>query len=213
MTTPSSASRIPVAERRELLVRAALRVIAEHGVAGATTRAIVAEAGMSLASFHYAFRSHDEMMSELVAHVVARESASAFAALRPGDDIRSSLAAGLGAYLDYLIADPGHELVMQELLQYSMRTPGLERLARQQYDSYRSAVTELLVEGAAAAGVSWSRPVEEIARLVVAMTDGVTLAWLADRDAAAARRTLDFAADSIAALAVPAVVPAREEAR
>jgi hypothetical protein len=35
------------------------------------------------------------------------------------------------------------------------------------------------------------------------VTDGVTLAYLADRDAAAAARVLDFAAAALAALAVP----------
>ncbi|MDO7883290.1 TetR/AcrR family transcriptional regulator [Salinibacterium soli] len=202
----TASPRIPASERRELLVRAALRVIAERGVAGATTRAIVAEAGMSLASFHYAFRSHDEMMRELIAHVVGQESASVFAVLQPGAGIRELLSAGFNAFLDYVIADPGHEQVMQELLQYTMRTPGLEHLAKEQYDSYRGAVTEILVGGAAAAGVTWSRPVHEVARLIVTTTDGVTLAYLADRDEAAARRTLDFAADSIATLAVPIAV-------
>lgn len=178
-------------------------MIAEHGISGATTRAIVAEADMSLASFHYAFRSHDEMMRELIAYVVEAESTAAFAVLRPGAHIEMSLRDGLYAFLDYVIADPGHEHVMQELVQYSMRTPGLEHLAAEQYDAYRGAVTELLTEGAAAAHVTWSLPVAEVARLVVTVTDGVTLAWLADRDTAAARRVLDFAAASLASLAIP----------
>ena len=42
-------------ERRLEIVQAALRVIADVGVQGATTRVVVAEAGMSLTSFHYAF--------------------------------------------------------------------------------------------------------------------------------------------------------------
>ena len=202
-------SRIASAERRNLLVAAALRVIAERGVAGATTRAIVAEAGMSLASFHYAFRSHDEMMRELVAHVVEGETTAAFAVLRPGNDIRTSLHDALHAFLGYVIADPGHEQVMQELLQYALRTPGLEELAREQYEAYYSGVSELLDEGAAAVGVSWTLPVRDVARMVVATTDGVALAYLVDRDAEAAGRVLDFAADALAALAVPT----REHAR
>lgn len=195
--------RIASTERRALLVQAALRVIAARGVSAATTRAIVAEAGMSLASFHYAFRSHAEMMRELIAHVVQGEATAAFAVLRPGNDIRTSLRDGLQAFLDYVIADPGHEQVMQELVQFALRTPGLEPLAREQYESYRGAVAELLAEAAAASGVHWSRPVDEVARLVITLTDGVTLAWLADRDAEAAARVLDFAADSLAALALP----------
>lgn len=196
-------SRIASAQRRVLLVEAALRVIARDGVSAATTRAIVAEAGMSLASFHYAFRSHGEMMRELVAHVVEGESVAAFAALRPGNDIRTSLRDALQAFLGYVIADPGHEQVMQELLQYALRTPGLEELAREQYAFYYGSVTELLVEGAAAVGVEWTIPVTDVARMVVTTTDGVTLAYLVDRDAAAAGRVLDFAADTLAALAVP----------
>lgn len=195
--------RIASADRRALIVQAAIRVIAAGGVPAATTRAIVAEAGMSLASFHYAFRSHDEMMRELIAYVVEGESTAAFATQRSGSDIRSSLRDGLQAFLDYVIADPSHEQAIQELLRYAMRTPGLEHLAREQYETYHRAVAELLTAGAVTAGVTWTRPVAEVARLVVTVTDGVTLAWLADRDAAAAGRTLDFAADALAALAEP----------
>jgi len=185
------------------LVQAALRVIADRGVASATTRAIVAEAGMSLASFHYAFRSRDEMMLELIAYVVEGESSAAFSVLRPGNDIATSVRDALHAFLDYVIADPGHEQVMQELVQYCMRTPGLEHLAAEQYEAYWAAVTELLVEGASAAHVTWSLPVSEVAKLVVTVTDGVTLAWLANRDSSGARRILDLAAAALASLAVP----------
>ncbi|MFP3394334.1 TetR family transcriptional regulator, partial [Brevibacillus sp. SIMBA_076] len=59
-------TRIPVADRRMALVQAALRLIARDGVAAATTRRIVAEAGMPLASFHYVFSSRDELMGELI---------------------------------------------------------------------------------------------------------------------------------------------------
>lgn len=196
-------SRIAAEQRRVLLVEAALRVIAREGVAAATTRAIVAEAGMALASFHYAFQSRDELMSELVSHVVGAEAVSAFAALRPGDDIEESLRAGLTAYLQYVTADPDHELAMQELVQYALRTPGLDHLAREQYDVYRAVVTELLAEGAAAAGIRWRLPIGEVARLLIVQTDGVTLAWLVDRDDAAATRAIDFASRSLAALAEP----------
>ncbi len=203
--------RIAADDRRELLVRAALRVIAREGVAGATTRAIVAEAGMSLASFHYAFRSHDEMMSRLVRHVVDGEEVSVFAALRPGRTIEASIHDGLSAFLDHIIEDPARELVLQELLQYALRTPGLQPLAREQYETYTASVTSVLVEVAAVANVEWDRPVREIGRLVITITDGITLAWLVDRDAAAARRVIDFAAPALAALAVPARRAARAE--
>ena len=45
----------------------------------------------------------------------------------------------------------------------------------------------------------------DLARLLVTLTDGLTLAWLADRDDAAAERSIDHAADAISAFAREAV--------
>ncbi|MGV8883290.1 MAG: TetR/AcrR family transcriptional regulator [Rhodoglobus sp.] len=194
--------RIPSSERRALLIQAALRVIAQHGVSAATTRAIVAEADMSLASFHYVFRSHSEMMTELIQYVVAAQAAAVVAVVPSGADVRSALTAGFHAFLDYLIGDPGQEQVMQELLLYALRTPGLEQLARDQYDRYRSAVSALLTDVTPSTGAAWSIPVDEVARIVVTITDGVTLGWLADRDTEGARRTLAFGAEALARLVV-----------
>ena len=196
-------ARMSSVDRRLELVSAALRVIAAHGVNGATTRAIVAEAGMPLASFHYAFDSRDEMMRELVAFVVENETVAVFETFRLGADIHSSIRNALVAYLDTISQDPTHELVMLELMQYALRTPGLEYLAREQWERYRLGVVELLEAAAVNNHIQWSLPVDDVARIVVTFTDGITFAWLADRDAVAATRVIDFAANSLATLASP----------
>jgi hypothetical protein len=54
-------------------------------------------------------------------------------------------------------------------------------------------------------------PVADLARLMVTLTDGITLAWLADRDDAAAERALDLAADAIATFAESRVETGRGE--
>jgi len=194
--------RLSSAERRAALVRAALRVIDRDGLHAATTRMIVAEAGMSLASFHYAFRSRDEMMRELVAFVVADEQRVSLEALDPDADIRSAVRAGMRAYFALLRAHPSREQALQELVQYSLRTPGLEHLPRAQYASYFHTARVLLERGAENAGVQWSLPIEQLARILIAITDGLTVAWLADRDDEAAGTLIDFAADTIGALAL-----------
>ncbi len=195
--------RISSDDRREAIIHAALRVIQREGVHGATTRAIVAEADMPLASFHYAFRSRDEMISELISFVVESEGRAAIATLSAGRDIRTTVRAGLQAYFDTLTADPGHEQAMFELLHYALRTEGLGGQTKAQYLMYRRTVGDLLGAGALAAGVTWRLPLDQVARLVVTFISGLTLAWLADRDDAAAALTMDFAAESIAALAEP----------
>jgi DNA-binding transcriptional regulator YbjK len=191
-------SRIPATERRAALAQAALAVIARNGLAAATTRAIVAEAGMPLASFHYAVASRDELLSDVVELVVAGEGSAASGSFEvDSPDLRSTVRATFAAYLDLVRADPEREQAMFELTQHALRTPALAELPKQQYGSYRALASQLLIAGAERHGADWSIPVDDLARLVIALTDGITLAWLADRDDAAAERLLDLATDAI----------------
>jgi hypothetical protein len=78
---------------------------------------------------------------------------------------------------------------------HSLRDPALRPLARQQYRAYGAAATRLLEQIATATGVSWRRPVPELARLLVTLIDGATTTWLVDRDTAATRTVLDAAVE------------------
>ncbi|VXB92947.1 TetR/AcrR family transcriptional regulator [Plantibacter sp. T3] len=204
--------RISVVDRRAELISAALRVVAAEGVAAATTRAIVAEAGMSLASFHYAFASRDELLAELVAHVVEHERVvldvgelltDEEATQEHSPTLEAVVRAGLQRYVDLLRADPAREAAMQELSAYAMRTPGLEHLALEQYRRYEELAREALALAARVSGSTWTQPVDEIARTVIAFTDGLTLGWLVRRDDAEARRLVGTVAHLVATLAEP----------
>jgi DNA-binding transcriptional regulator YbjK len=201
-------TRLSAEERRSSLVQAALRVIARRGVSAASTRAIASEAGMPLASFHYAFRSRDELIRELVAVVVEGERLAAMESVTADVDIRSVIRAGLQAYFDLVVAEPGREQAMFELLHYALRTPALGDLPRAQYESYYEVVRELMRSSAERTGVTWTRPLDDLAKLVVSLTDGLTLGWFADRDDAAAARLMDSAADYLATLTEPTPEPA-----
>lgn len=158
---------------------------------------------MSLASFHYAFASRDEMMEELIAYVVENQTVAAFSTIRHGSDIRTTVRDGLQSYFETMVADAGHERVLFELMLFSLRTPGLENLPKKQWANYRKGATELLKAAAVNAGIEWRRPIGEVAELLITVTDGLTLAWLATGDRTAAATVMDIAADSLAALAVP----------
>jgi hypothetical protein len=119
----------------------------------------------------------------------------------------------LQAYFDLLVANPSHEQAVFELMHYSLRTPELGGLPREQYASYFRVARQLLTTGADVLGVQWSLPIDQLERVLIALTDGLTLACLADRDDAAAARVMDFAADTFAALAVPTHSPTKETAR
>ena len=54
-------ARVGAELRRQDFVEATVKVIAEHGVANATTRRIAAAADCPLATLHYVFRTKDEL--------------------------------------------------------------------------------------------------------------------------------------------------------
>ena len=195
--------RIPAAERRVALIDAGLRVVAREGLAAASTRAIVAEAGMSLASFHYAFDSRDELIDELIATVVAREQAAVMPEVVPGQGLREILEAGILRYFDHLKADPEHEQAMLELTQYALRSPDRHPLALAQYARYVELAERSLELAASVADAAWRVPVSQAARVLVAFTDGLTITWLVGRDDDAARAVAAAAADALSRMADP----------
>jgi TetR/AcrR family transcriptional regulator, regulator of biofilm formation and stress response len=199
---------MPAPERRESLIAAALRVVARDGVAGASTRAIVAEAGMPLASFHYVFASHDELKAELVQRAVNEE----YRAIAPllGSEVTDAalgelVYAGLVRYLDSVKAEPERERAMLELTQYALRDERTAHLARLQYERYTSLVQMALEAAAGRTGWRWNVPVAEVARMVVALADGITLSWLVRRDD---REALALARSAARAVEAHATAPA-----
>ncbi|WP_368499296.1 TetR/AcrR family transcriptional regulator [Herbiconiux sp. A18JL235] len=192
-------ARLPVAERRARLLEAAFAVIARSGVSGATTRAVVEEAGMKLASFHYAFASREELLAELVDAVLDTQQEVLEIAAAPGSSLVEVLHHGLVRYFDGVRRDPLRERALFELTQYALRTPGLAPVAERQYERYRRLARRSLEEASRRTGARWQVPVDRVSGWLVALTDGVTLAWLADGDDERALAGLAFAARALAA--------------
>ncbi|MEE3850778.1 TetR family transcriptional regulator [Gordonia sp. LSe1-13] len=190
---------MPVEKRRDLLLDAAFRVIARGGVDAATTRAISAEADMTLSTFHYVFASRDELLAALVQRgtdneisVIAEALTAAAEDLVGGfDGVRVMLRESLFGYIDGVVANPEREQAMISLNQYARQTTGLAWLGADMYHRYYAAIADGLALAAAQAEVEWTRPTEELAPLVVAATDGITLAYLNTRDRAICDRIAD----------------------
>jgi TetR/AcrR family transcriptional regulator, regulator of biofilm formation and stress response len=197
-------ARMSADARRAELLQAALRVMSRDGIAAGTTRAIVAEAGMPLATFHYCFRSRNELLRELITLVTTMERQAVTDAMTPsGGDFRETLRQALRGYVGHLAANPGHELFLFELNHYALRTPELHDLADEQYRRYYETATAILEAAADLSDMEWKVDLPVLARFVVTLIDGATTTWLADRDTDATLAALDLAADHVAALATP----------
>ncbi|WP_235737383.1 TetR/AcrR family transcriptional regulator [Nocardioides alcanivorans] len=198
--------RMSVTDRREALVVAALAVIERDGVHAATTRAIVAEAGMSLASFHYAFTSRDELLEAVVRRVVdGYVAAEADVDVEGPAELEPLVRSTIRAYVDLLKADPAREQGMIELSLYSLRTPELNAIATAQYAAYQSFIESLILRIADRTGARWKVPTDVLARMVTTMTDGLTLGYLVNRD--------DTLLDELTELVVAALVGQTEPAK
>jgi len=196
-------ARMSADERREKLLEAAQTVMTRDGVAAGSTRAIVGEVGMQVSTFHYCFRSRNELLRELIMRLSATERQAAFAGMAPAPTLRETLQGAVEGYLNHLTTNPEQELVLFELNHHALRTPELRDLAEEQYRGYYKTTEEILGLAAELTGYRWTIELSKVSRLVVTGTDGVTTTWLADRDTDAAREVLERFLDLVADLAEP----------
>lgn len=186
-------ARMAAAERRIGLIEAAKRVIVRQGVAAATTRAVAAEAGMSLASLHYVFESQHELMREVVVSAADLQNRWFEAVEMPGVPVGDQIAGMLDSLMDWVTTHRNEELAGYEIANYALRTPGLEPLARVRIDS-GVAVVRQLVERFQEVYGPIARSADEIAHLVFQLGDGLVLSYLTSGDDTAARRSAQLIA-------------------
>ncbi|MGW4161365.1 TetR/AcrR family transcriptional regulator [Streptomyces sp. NPDC004788] len=190
-------------ERREELIEAAIRVMIRDGVARATTRAVVGEAGLPLGAFHYCFRSKEELLQSVIERIMVRASTPAVAAATEGASAEETIRAALHTYWEGIRRSPDEHLLTYELTQYALRQPGLAELARRQYAHYAEVTVASLETMARLAGIEWTVPLPVLARHGLGVLDGLTLTWLIDRDDALALAALDEYAAYLVTVARP----------
>ncbi|MEU1340236.1 TetR/AcrR family transcriptional regulator [Streptomyces sp. NPDC005827] len=171
-------ARMPSAQRREQLTEAAIRTMARDGVAKATTRAIAAEAGVSLSVFHYCFESKQALIESVITTLTDHSVTVVREALRPRTTLEDTVRAGFEAYWDHVRDRPEEHMLTYELTQYALREPGCEHLARRQYELYGVAYTELIEQLRSSRDLELRVPVSVLARYLAAVTDGLTLNYL-----------------------------------
>lgn len=196
-------NRLPVAERREQLIEAALNVATRDGIDGATVRAVAAEAGVSLGVVHYCFRDKDELLRAM-AHTIAERNLGRGVAEMPESAPADVLIFGvLDELWSNIRATRGAQLLTYELTTTSLRHPELKQVGVDQYVVSWAAAEHFAEEVERVAGVVWRVPRHIVARSIIATIDGFSLAWLVDSDDDAAYQGLRLFAQHLANLTVP----------
>lgn len=198
-------ARISAEDRRAEFVRSAARVIANNGVAAATTRRIAEEANAPLASLHYCFRNKDELLQE-VYYYLSRDYARS---LPPVPATAASLPTVMAAHAariwERMVANPHEQVTTFELLLRRFRVDTEEQpraLAMNQtmYEGWIRSTTELFTDAAVAAGQPVPSNLEPVTRLFIAGIDGISMQHLADPDEERSRALVALLAESLAAV-------------
>ncbi|MDW4905276.1 TetR/AcrR family transcriptional regulator [Streptomyces sp. ADMS] len=193
-------ARKPSAERRRQLTEAAIRAMTRDGVPRTTTRSIAAEAGVSLSVFHYCFDSKQALIESVITTIMDHYVDVVREAIQPQSTLQETIRAGFRAYWDHVAAHPGEHMLTYELTQYALREPGFAHLARRQYELYADSYAELLEQLRESMGFELSVPVPVLASYLAAMTDGLTLSFLALGDEKACAAVLDTVTGHVASL-------------
>lgn len=211
--TAGKRTHLPVEQRRAQLVAAAMRVMQREGAWALTTRAVAREAGVPLGAVHYAFGSKAELVRAVFQ--ADRENATALLrrAVEAGGTPTEILTRALVGYTDSVLADPGAEIVLQELTMMGGRDEDLRAAARESTEQYRADVLDLLHRLAEATGGSWSGDVEVLAESLLGLLFGASVNWLCTGDDELFRRCAQDAARSLAARLLPPGTPGASAVR
>ncbi|MBB3037069.1 TetR/AcrR family transcriptional regulator [Hoyosella altamirensis] len=182
--------RIPAAERRAELVAAAVRVIAAHGVDGATTRRIAQEAKAPLATLHYCFATKEELFAEVFGYV-AGQYREVLTRNAVHSEVETSARALLRGLLEWYLDNRDFGATIIELVSWAQRQEGEQ--AEMMYNEAFATMRPILETAETAAGQSVdSDTVDALTYIVSALSDGFALNWLVFTDRTAAERQIEL---------------------
>jgi AcrR family transcriptional regulator len=185
--------------RRTQLIDAAIRIALRDGLDNTTVRRIATEAGVSLGTVHYCFDNKRALLEAVVETLLQREVDVAEFDLPDGATPVDAIKQAFRYYWTLSGAQTERQRLVYELVAYLVRqeAPGPElaqRIFANKYEVVRGFLELFQKKGEAELGL----PADLIARMTVAMTDGVALAWLADGDDEKALEVLDSFAEILA---------------
>jgi AcrR family transcriptional regulator len=137
--------------RRQDLIEATLGCVAEHGIEGATVRAIALRAGVTAGLIRHYFPGKEELLQAAYATIVERMTAQALASLREtGRTPAARLAAFVAANLTPPIVDARVFSLWAGFIGRAHADPALSAVHRDGYIGFRDQLEHLVAETLAA---------------------------------------------------------------
>lgn len=183
--------RVRVSKRREDFIQAAVEVVAEHGVEGATTRRIAAAADAPLASLHYCFESKEELFFAVYEQQMLTLDKTYH--VRQQGGLGRAASALLRQLMEYFTSSGAYTHAQAELFFWALRQDG--RLGAKTYEGHLGSVVKSLRDGMREGDPD--NLVEPLARMLVSVADGLSFQWLADRNEDRLMTDVDVACEAM----------------
>lgn len=163
-------------KRRQELVLAAYREIADHGFEGLRTREVAAEVGVNIATLHYYFPTKESLIQAVLDHAMGRFRTTLAPHGSPSDQLRNYLRAVRKLLLD----EPELGSVMAELALRSVRDRSTGRIMNAMYDTWHVTVRGLLRRAVKEGNLKAELDNDAVAALIVATLTSMTLPVMGD---------------------------------
>ena len=173
--------------RREDLVQAAFRQIAERGFEGLRTREVAAAAGVNIATLHYYFPTKEALIRGVIGHAMGRFRST----LTPHGSPEDQLARHLRAVRSLMRTEPEIGAVMGELALRSARDPALARIMRETIDGWHRTLRGLLRRSVREAALAPELDSDDAAALIITTLMSMALPSISASRSDQAQRELD----------------------
>jgi TetR/AcrR family transcriptional repressor of nem operon len=167
----------PEAEpRREALVLAAYRRLAEAGFEGLRTRDVAAEVGVNIATLHYYFPSKEALIRGVVGHAMGRFRTAFAPGSRPGEQ----LAAQFQGIRRLAKDEPELFVVMGELALRSGRDPAIAAIFQETIEAWHNTLRTLVDHAQSDGFVDKRLDPDTVSSLVIATLNGLFMVPVAN---------------------------------
>jgi AcrR family transcriptional regulator len=194
---------ILVDDRRQQIVAAAIEVIAEEGLAKATTRRIAERAQAPLSAIHYCFKNKNELV-QLIANEGAARLRATFEDFDPTQGSEAAIRYDIATLWKWYKQNAGLQLALLELGMNRIRRGGKPKEIYAMWGPFgRDMMRDHLQQAAKHDSRELLLPIDQIVRFVLHRFDGLILELAASQDLKACQRQVDLLAEAVVLLAIP----------
>jgi AcrR family transcriptional regulator len=176
---PRTSTEIPT---RDAVIAAAAAVFARRGFQGASLREIAAEAGMTTGAVYSNFDGKGDLFLSVLEEKIDPRIAVMYEAVRRAPPRRVGTRVGR-EFSAYVKQQRRWLILLIEFWAQAARDPKLRPMFGERHGRLRAEIAEVLGERAAKLGARLALPADQLATLLIALTNGMAVEQLADPDA------------------------------